>query len=151
MAHCQKITERSDGFGMSIPAFRELHSKELTSLEAHADAIISMVTALSIDAHIKLVGTKALIRKGSGTGSPVSGCIDELTTAMSSQQTISPARHPSWPTPRSKADEPPTLLGVPIPVPFAEIHPAALRPRLLDQALEPRHINLGIFQRIRRS
>lgn len=77
-AHCQKMTDLRDGFGMSIPATMT-----------------------------KLVGTKAERRNGSGTGSPVSrisrvseasvlrrlslssqdgstsppGCIDESTTA----------------------------------------------------------------------
>ena len=61
MAHCQKITDLSDGFGLSIPAMM-----------------------------IKFVGTKADILNGNGTGNPVSGCSEESTTVeMSKSEFIS--------------------------------------------------------------
>jgi hypothetical protein len=86
LAHCQKITERNEGFGMSIPAWNEhcrsyLCSNKLTQILPSAFVAHKMAMA----AHIKFVGTNALIRNGRGTGSPVSGCIDELTTVVSSQ------------------------------------------------------------------
>lgn len=67
LAHCQKMTERREGLGMSIPAH------------------ILGVSGGRIGwgrTYIRLVGTNADMRKGSGTGLPVSGCMDELTTAI---------------------------------------------------------------------
>jgi hypothetical protein len=108
-AHCQKMTERREGLGMSMPAhilccqllFGGRSSGLYTPEEVYeavravgSDVEGSPMVRTEIwhdyDTHIKLVGTKADMRKGRGTGLPVSGWILELTTAMSALQ-IEPA------------------------------------------------------------
>ena len=100
-------------------------------------------------AHIRFVGTNADILKGSGTGSPVSGWIEELTTTLSSVLRCRVGGSSRIKDGVNHVRQP-TLLRVPILVPLFQVDQVSLVPRRLDEALELRDVRLSIFQGFRR-
>jgi hypothetical protein len=82
-----------------------------------------------------LVGTKALIRKGRVTGLPVSGWIDELTTAVSAVRATYPRL---------------TLLGVVVRLLGGAVDPEALLARGLDPLIVVLDVLDGLVELRRR-
>ena len=127
---------------MSIPAYTtSVHHLARYRLRAHADSADQETASIPHwrytrhETYIRLVGTNADIRKGNGTGSPVSGCIDELTTTIA----VSPCTS-------NQMQDGLALFRSIISLLITSSDPTALRSGLLDQPFIPLDVELCLLE-----